>query len=100
MKTGACSILILFLTVAILCSAQNPNVGTKRTGPDSRQLQVRTVVSPTELAGMFASPLKCDADGNLYYSTTPDGVDGIHKVSAKGERKAVLVASSAPNLRV
>jgi hypothetical protein len=59
------------------------------------QLKIEVIKSPTELAAVFRPPLVCDSDGNLYLSTDPDGVDGIHKLNAKGERVSLFLPRTA-----
>jgi hypothetical protein len=67
----------------------------QRTGDQPRQLQVETLKVPGEVAGLFAPPLKCDGDGNLFMRLDAEGVPGIRKLSQKGERLATAQVSAA-----
>jgi hypothetical protein len=60
----------------------------------SSPLSVETVKFPSELAEGFALHLMCDADGNYYVRTNPEGNEGIRKLSPKGERVALFQAKS------
>jgi hypothetical protein len=48
---------------------------------------------------VLAGPPNCDAKGNLYLKTTPDGVSAIHKLNSKGERIALFQPKS-PGLQI
>ena len=61
-------------------------------------LRVQAVQSPTELAVALAF-LKCDAKNNLYFMTAPDGVRGIHKLNASGERIGLFLPDS-PGVKI
>jgi len=88
-------------------NAAQPNAAAKSSAtkqkPTSasanRGLSIETVKVPSELAQTFAFPLKCDADGSLFFRTSPDGFDAIHKLSPKGERLAVFQPNS-PDVKV
>lgn len=86
-------------SVAAKPSATSEN-GVGKTGreQDARHLGIETVKIASEHAGVF-SGLKCDSDGNFYLRGDPDGVPGIIKLNAKGERMAVLQPNS-PDVKV
>lgn len=67
--------------------------------PASGQLRLETLSVPGEIGRVFASPLKCDAKGNLYERTQPDGPPGLRKLSPKGEQLAVFQPAS-PDLKI
>ncbi len=86
-------------SVATKSSTASVNSEAKaRREQDARHLGIETVKIASEHAGVF-SGLKCDGDGNLYLRGEPDGVRGIIKLSAKGERMAVLQPNS-PDVKV
>ena len=58
---------------------------------------VETIEMPSEPAGMFENPLKCDADGNLYLKTETDGPTGFRKINLKAKKTILFQASSAPS---
>ena len=105
------NVLVMFAVAwlgAANCTAQAPdaaqaNAAAKSSASKqkpagtsaSRGLSIETVKVPSELAEMFAFPLKCDAGGNLFFRTAPDGFDAIHKLSPRGERLAVFQPKSA-----
>jgi hypothetical protein len=59
-----------------------------------RQLGIETLKIASEQAGAY-NGMTCDSDGNLYLGGEPDGVPGIVKLNAKGERLAVFQPNSA-----
>lgn len=62
-------------------------------------LNIETIKLPSQIASTFAFPLKCDADGNLYFITDPDGFEAIQKLSTKGEQLGLYQAKS-PDLKI
>src|ERR1700683_235917 len=68
--------------------------GVKLGGSAPRQLGVETIKIASEQAGAY-NGMTCDSDGNLYLRGEPDGVPGIVKLNAKGERLAVFQPKSA-----
>jgi len=72
---------------------------TMATPEASGHLHLETTKIPSELAGSFPSPLKCDADENLYLRTGEDLRTAIRKLSPKGELLA-LFQPAAPDLKV
>lgn len=72
--------------------AQNPI--TKGT------LRVTKTVASNDVARDFATPLHCDAAGNVYSRSDSDGFPSIHKISPKGERAATFVPSSCSDIKV
>jgi hypothetical protein len=79
-------------------SASKKTEGRAGRGRMGDQLQIETVKLGSEQAGVY-SGLKCDSDGNLYLGGEPDGVEGILKLNAKGERLAVFQLRS-PDVKV
>ena len=59
---------------------------------DLHLVRVETITSPSEVAQSFLSPVRCDADGNLYFRQ--DAVDGVHKLNRKGEPVALFQAAA------
>jgi len=78
-------------------------VGVEKGKVDAPQvhgsLSVETRKIASELAEVFSLPAKCDADGNLYVRTNPEGDEAIRKLSSKGERVTMFQAKS-PDLKV
>jgi hypothetical protein len=54
--------------------------------PHATQLQVETVKLPDEAARIFAPPLKCDGEGNIYLRLEPIGLPGFRRLGPRGER--------------
>lgn len=59
-----------------------------------RSLSIETKKIPSELAEVFSLPPRCDADGNFYIRTNPEGDEGVRKLNSKGERVALFQAKS------
>lgn len=101
---------VLICIFASACQAtwgQAPEKGqsTQSRQPDfaatRARLRLNTIPVPSEPAEILGWPLKCDSEGNLYLGTDLDGVSGVHKLSAKGERTAVFLANAAtPEVKV
>lgn len=64
-----------------------------------RSLSIETKKFPSELAEVFSLPPRCDADGNFYIRTNPEGDEAIRELNPKGERVALFQAKS-PDLKV
>ncbi len=60
---------------------------------DGHLTRVQTLTT-SEITNAFRPPMVCDSDGNVYLSTDPVGVSGIHKLNGKGERVALFEASA------
>lgn len=76
-----------------------PNPATKAHGVKAgdnapRRLGIETLKVASEQAGAY-NGMTCDSDGNLYLRGDPDGVPGILKLNAKGERLTVFQPKSA-----
>jgi hypothetical protein len=56
---------------------------------------VRTVEAPSEPAQIFARPLRCDGDGNLYLSLGWGKVRLIRKLDSTGKRTALFDVAAA-----
>jgi hypothetical protein len=78
----------------VLATTQKSTVSTKA----DNSLKFEIVESSSEMAEAIAFP-ECDGDGNLYFTTAPDGVHAIHKVNQRGQRVAVFLPNS-PGVRV
>jgi len=59
-----------------------------------------SVVVKSEMGGIFFSPTKCDAEGNLYSMEAIDATSGIRKMSPKGHLVATFAGSAATDLSV
>lgn len=93
----------LFATLSTAAFGQTAlNSGPVPTSAKAQQqgpsLSLTSVESFSEVARELANP-ECDAKGNLYFDSWPDGAHAIHKLSASGKRLATLLPE-APGVRV
>ena len=87
----------------VLCVAsfgQNAKVnGSESKAVPTYRLQLLdTVTSESELAGLFAGPLPCDADGNVYFTGGPESP--VRKIDRKGKKVAEFQAVNQPDFQV
>src|SRR3954464_45540 len=59
---------------------------------------VDSVTSESELAGLFAGPMPCDADGNVYFTGGPESP--VRKIDRKGKKVAEFQAVNQPDFQV
>lgn len=74
-------------------AVQSEQPGTVPVAPRATLVAKGRVKIPSELAGLFVEPLKCDPSGHLYLRTFEDG--GVRKLESSGRRVAVFHATGA-----
>jgi hypothetical protein len=95
----ACS--IAFVGLVISCSAQQATKPATRPAHAATNLQVtKTIKASGDTTTVFALPILCDADSNIYMRTDSDGFPSIHKLKSNGDLAARYTASSCPEIRV
>lgn len=82
-------------TVAAESAAAGQIAGGPTGAGSGSHLSIETIRAPSEVAEALAGPPNCDAEGNLYLKTTPDGINAIHKLDANGRRIALFQPRSA-----
>lgn len=102
--TAACSLFLAGWSMqsgsdAPPAKATTPVVKAAPSEAKARRLHKEMRKLPSEVAQSFVLPLVCDADGNLYLRTIPDGIQAIHKLNSQGERIGLYQAKSA-NVKV
>lgn len=85
MRTVCC---LLLTTATLVGWCQSPPANA--LAPPRQITRAEEVLVPSELAGIFRMPPRCDAEGNIYIRKRNDGNEPILKINLKGERKALF----------
>ncbi len=97
-------VLILYLVIGsspLLVCADPAESSRKTERPEHSSLAiVDSIIVKSELGGIFFHPIKCDAEGDLYFMKEIEATSGIRKMSLKGQLVAIFAGSAATDLRV
>ncbi len=85
MRTVCC---LLLTTATLVGWCQSPPANA--LAPPRQITRAEEVLVPSELAGIFRMPPRCDAEGNIYIRKRNNGNEPILKINLKGERKALF----------
>ena len=100
------ALLLVSLATSLECRAQAasaPKAVAKKVDKQSSTghlVPVETVVTATEMGGLFDEPSACDSDGNLYLQSEHLGTSGVRKINAKGERTVLFRPDANPVFRL
>src|SRR5271166_5983865 len=65
-------------------------IGKSKPKPSADLERLSSTKVPTEVAGIFQDPLRCDSSGNLYFYAYSEEGRPIKKLDRKGRRLAVF----------
>ncbi len=93
-------VVSLIVSTGCFCFGQTGGETEVQNPVTKGTLQIAKTVPSNDVARSFATPLQCDADGNVYSRSDSDGFPSIHKINPKGERTASFVATSCSDIKM
>jgi hypothetical protein len=89
---------VVIFSLASFAQNVTPKPTPVAQAPTYRLELLDTVISESELAGIWGSPLRCDADGNIYFGAGEDMF--VRKIDRKGKKVAEFRAVTQPDFQV